>query len=103
MRWVWGSVGLSVCWKRRGIFTSVRTVRVTAHTSSPTTTTTTTPHPQEFRAWRAELGPVRVEDIEENLRAGGGKGPFMLTLEYGTEDPAARVPIILLQGMIKCV
>lgn len=48
---------------------------------------------------------MRIEDIEENLRAGGGKGPFMLTLDgypAGT-DPSACVPIIMLQGMIKCV
>lgn len=46
-----------------------------------------------------------IEDIEENLRAGGGKGPFMLTLEYpqGTVLTPPRAPIIMLQGMIKCV
>ena len=51
------------------------------------------------------MGSVRIEDIEANLLAGGGKGPFMLTLDgypAGT-DPGARVPIIMLQGMIKCV
>lgn len=61
---------------------------------------------QEFRAWRADLGPVYIEDVEESLRAGGGKGPFMLTLDGfppGTAPTPPHVPIIMLQGMIKCV
>lgn len=60
---------------------------------------------QEFKAWRADLGPVYIEDIEENLRAGGGKGPFMLTLEWppGVDLTPPRMPILVLQGMIKCV